>query len=144
MNTRRGSFRSDDCNRWVDDLLQTWQNLGKRLEDLVVVCDNAPCHSRLNASFENNEAYLLRLGPYSPMLNPIENVWSSLKSHVKSNLRIPEIQGPNIGEQKLQYLEGTVNGGIDALNNALCARSCQHSTTFHGQVMALENVNVGV
>ncbi|POM74901.1 Hypothetical protein PHPALM_8064 [Phytophthora palmivora] len=54
---------------------------------MVLVLDNAPCHCRAEQGFEETEfldATLLRLGPYSPMLNPIKNVFSTFKTAVKS------------------------------------------------------------
>ena len=53
---------------------------------IVMVIDNAPCHSRIEAIFEEQEFadnVLLRLSPYSPMFNPMENVWSAAKATVK-------------------------------------------------------------
>ncbi|POM71545.1 hypothetical protein PHPALM_11873 [Phytophthora palmivora] len=57
------------------------------LTDMVLVLDNAPCHCRAEQGFEETEfldATLLRLGPCSPMLNPIENGFSTFKTAVKS------------------------------------------------------------
>ena len=43
-----------------------------------MVVDNAPCHSNIEEVF-SEEVFLgcevLRLGPYNPMFNPIEQVW---------------------------------------------------------------------
>ncbi|KAG6946641.1 hypothetical protein JG688_00015939, partial [Phytophthora aleatoria] len=53
--------------------------------NIVVVLDNAPCHASAEAVFaepEFQDATLQRLRPYSPMLNPIENVFSAFKSKV--------------------------------------------------------------
>ena len=38
------------------------------------------------AEEEFNRNSILRLAPYSPMLNPIENVSSVIKANIKSNL----------------------------------------------------------
>ena len=56
-------------------MLEHWVNMWRRLEDLVVVADNAPCHFKLKDVFLINEANFLRLGPYSPMLNPVETTY---------------------------------------------------------------------
>ena len=56
------------------------------MENVVIVCDNAPVHVRLETVVEEEEfesATILRLGPYSAPLNPIEECWSVLKSHIK-------------------------------------------------------------
>lgn len=55
-----------------------------RLEELVVVCDNTTCHSIIEAAFENSTAPLLRLSTYSPMLHPIECIWSEIKTYAKN------------------------------------------------------------
>ncbi|XP_036342292.1 uncharacterized protein LOC118751578 [Rhagoletis pomonella] len=80
MERRRGSFKASDACQWIHTVIQKWVDLGNNLGDLVVVCDNAPCHSHLESAINNfnatDKATLLRLGPYSPMLTPIENIWS--------------------------------------------------------------------
>ena len=55
---------------------------------VVIVLDNAPCHSHIEEVLadEFRRNHVLRLAPYSPMLNPIENIWSVVKADVKSNL----------------------------------------------------------
>ena len=52
------------------------------LQNIVIVCDNAPCHSNIEAMIAENEfngARIIRLRPYSPQLNPIEAAWSFTK-----------------------------------------------------------------
>ena len=54
-----------------------------------MVVDNAPCHSNIKEVFCEEEflgCEVLRLGPYSPMFNPIEQVWSLIKAYVKQKL----------------------------------------------------------
>ena len=101
MTTKRGSFNAETANEWVIDLLHQWVQTGNRLEELVVVVDNAPCHSRIENVFVDVPAKLLRLGPYSPMLNPIENIWSKVKTYVKTNMSVPITTGPGICEQRV-------------------------------------------
>lgn len=88
-----------------------WQEMGNTLEELVVVCDNAPCHSRLEEAFLDTPAELLRLALYSPQLNPIETIWSKIKSYVKGQMEIPNVSPLNMGEQRLVYLENLINNG---------------------------------
>jgi len=63
---------------------------------------------------EFSTATLLRLSPYSPMFNPIENLWSQIKSRVKSMLREgfaafmgrpPLETNISLEEYRLSYLE---------------------------------------
>nr|CAI5841804.1 unnamed protein product [Callosobruchus analis] len=109
MERRRGSFSSDSANIWITNLLQRWQDMGNEVGDLVIVCDNAPCHARFEGVINNTEATLLRLGPYSPMLNPLENIWSKIKTYVKTHLRVPQVRGIGIVEQRLLYLEEIID-----------------------------------
>jgi len=58
------------------------------------------------------DASLLRLSKYSPMLNPIENMWSALKARVKTRLRDgvvafmgPPPDGQTRNEFRMQYME---------------------------------------
>ena len=54
-----------------------------------MVVDNAPCHSNIEEAFSEEEflgCEFLRLGPFSPMFNPIEQVWSLIKANVKQEL----------------------------------------------------------
>lgn len=144
METRRGSFNWQRVNEWVQSLLEEWVSNGFRLEDLVVVADNAPSHSRLSLVFEQSAAVLLKLGPYSPMLNPIESIWSKIKSHVKSAVQIPQVEGPGLQEQRLVYLEGLVNEAKNSITAGDCARAAQHASSFFNSALDMEDMNVGM
>ena len=49
----------------------------------IVVIDNAAFHSTKNISVPEN-IYLLRIPPYSPELNPCEQVWQYIKQRFKN------------------------------------------------------------
>ncbi|KAE9317207.1 hypothetical protein PF008_g18807 [Phytophthora fragariae] len=65
-------------------------------QKIVIVTDNAPAHSGVESlarlmlaedSVVNlHRLEILRLGPYSSMLNPIEGCWNSLKARLKKHL----------------------------------------------------------
>lgn len=143
MERRRGSFTAQLANAWVRGLLQQWTDMGNQLADLVIVCDNAPCHSSLEAVIDDTPANLLRLAPYSPMLNPIESIWSKVKIYVKTHLEVPRVAAPGVVEQRLVYLEGIIDQAKDSIVGGDCARSAQHSTTHHAAALAMENMPVG-
>ena len=82
---KRGSFTAEICQLWMQNLIDDLPH--QNGESYVIVCDNAPCHSKLEIACEPEHVKLLRLGPYSPALNPIEIIWSVVKSHVKSEMR---------------------------------------------------------
>ncbi|RLN20121.1 hypothetical protein BBJ28_00026789, partial [Nothophytophthora sp. Chile5] len=82
-----GSNKHVHSNEFIQNTLRKFEDVS----NVVVVLDNAPCHSRAEAVFEEPEcaeATLLRLEPYSPMLNPIENVFSAFKSAVKDFMTV--------------------------------------------------------
>lgn len=143
MDKRRGSFRATDANNWMQTVFTRWEEMGNELSELVVVCDNAPCHSKLEEVFLLSPATLLRLGPYSPQLNPIENIWSKVKSVVKSQMEVPTVARPNMGEQRLQYLEDLVEAAKGTISVGDCTRSILHSTSFHQIALSLEDMPVG-
>lgn len=143
IERRRGSFNSQAANRWLESLMISWENAGNRLHDLVIVCDNAPCHSRLEEVTNNTPVILLRLAPYSPMLNPIETIWSKIKCYVKQNLQVPVAVGQGLQEQRLVYLENIIDQAKNTIVGGDCARSAQHATSFNGAVLALDDMRVG-
>ena len=51
----------------------------------IVVIDNAGFHSTLNIDVPEN-IFLLRIPPYSPELNPCEQVWAWIKSRYKNRV----------------------------------------------------------
>nr|CAI5832429.1 unnamed protein product [Callosobruchus analis] len=91
----------------------------------------------------NEVATLLRLGPYSPMLNPIENIWSKIKTYVKTHLRVPQVRGIGIVEQKLLYLEEIMDSAKETIVGGDYARAVQHTTIFHAACLLLQNMQVG-
>lgn len=54
----------------MSELIQHWQDKGNEVNDLVIFCDNVPCHVKVEDIINGTGAILLCLGPYSPMLNP--------------------------------------------------------------------------
>ena len=58
-------------------------SLHKPREYKIVVIDNAGFHSTKNIEIPDN-IYLLRIPPYSPELNPCEQVWQYIKQRFKN------------------------------------------------------------
>ena len=57
------------------------------LDQVTVVCDNAPVHCDLEAVVANFPGVeLVRTAPYNTPLNPIETVWSSMKVDMKRDM----------------------------------------------------------
>ena len=112
-------------------------------QDTLFVCDNAPCHAHLDSLAQTGGITILRLGPYSPMLNPLETIWSKLKSQVKSQMNVPVVHGVGLGEQRLQFLENIVRNSLGCISTNDCVRSAQHTTTFHPLVLSSSDILPG-
>ena len=96
----------------------------QRIINPTMIVDNAPAHPRLEAAYENTSAKLLRLAPYSYLLNLIELVRSTMKSHVKPELqqRMRKICGfqrgtTSIHKQRMIVLEQIANKSIEKINS---------------------------
>ena len=143
MTRRRGAFKSDTAKAWLLEMLENLP-LGITVDSVVVVCDNAPCHSKFEECvIEQPGLTICRLGPYSPMLNPVETVWSKMKAVVKQRMRVPQVQRLGVGEQRLQYLEALIDEAMDRITVQNIVNSCQHSQGFFQRALNLEDMNVG-
>jgi len=130
-------------HEWVVDMLANLPQ-GITASNVVLVLDNAPCHSRMEEVEENIPGFkILRLGPYLPMLNPIENIWSKIKSHIKTNMRLPNVAPPNVGEQRLSFLEGLVDNAMATISPRDCAQCTQHALSLHAGILNIEDVQPG-
>ncbi|KAG3090946.1 hypothetical protein PI125_g17547 [Phytophthora idaei] len=94
---------------------------------------------------------MLKLGPYSPMLNPIENVFSAYKSAVKrflarqrpAILRVPE--DTTITEHRARYLELAADPLFaEVVTPDLCNRAFCHSLHHHQRALRFEDMEVGI
>ncbi|POM67189.1 Hypothetical protein PHPALM_16855 [Phytophthora palmivora] len=123
------------------------------LDEVVVVLDNAPCHTDAEDVFDEEEfedAEVLILGPYSPMLNPIENVFSVYKSAVKrflarqrpAILRVPD--GTTIAEHRAKYLNLAADSlFVEIVTPELCNRIFCHSLPHHQRALRYDDMEVG-
>lgn len=84
---------------------------------------------------------LLKLAAYYPMLDAIEAIWSKIKTLVKNNMSIPDVAATGVIQQKLVYLENIVDEAINTIARGDCARTVQHSSTFHAPALALEDMD---
>ena len=126
---RRGSFKKEQARAWVKECLR--QARRKHCGPVVLVIDNAPCHSGIEEVLldpEFSDHRILRLAPYSPMFNPIESVWSMVKAHVKRALaekldfilRNEDRFGISKSEYRLRELEGLIIEAISKITPLVC------------------------
>ncbi len=77
---------------------------------------------------------ILRLAPYSAMLNSIEHVWCVVKTHIKHRMQVSFkelIAGDPAGiltkiEFHLRFLERSADESMAHVTQEMCARSCNH------------------
>lgn len=144
IEVRRGAFKGRVANDWMRRLANSIEGRGVPLDSVLVVCDNLPAHSQLEVAAQDCGLTLLRLGPYSPMLNPIENIWSVVKAAVKRVNRNSVVVVLGVGPQRLQYLENVIQQSIPEITPYLCSQAINHSTRFHRGALAMEDMEVGV
>ncbi|KAE9048820.1 hypothetical protein PR001_g3686 [Phytophthora rubi] len=146
--TKLGSNKYQHSNEFIRNTLRKFADVS----NVVVVLDNAPCHARAEAVLAEAEfaaATLLRLGPYSHMLNPIENVFSAFKSAVKDFMteRRAEIiavpPGITMKAHHQRFLLEAAETLFPRVATAqLCASCYRHTLRFHVKVAALEDMHV--
>lgn len=137
FQVKRGSFKKDEARQYIQETLRQAEITYGR--QVVLVIDNAPAHSNVENEIPTEilgEHVILRLGPYSPMLNPIEGIWSVIKAYVKramadsnNSYLTADRNGLSITEFRLRTLETLVNEAIVSVTPELCVRmisSVQH------------------
>jgi predicted RNA-binding protein with RPS1 domain len=148
--SRRGSLKAVDFNNWVIRCLRSLIDIP--MGQVVLVIDNAPCHSRIDL-IKNEEEFaaieILRLGPYSPALNAIEAVWSSVKSKIKQDmaLLLPEIinnpRGVTQLEHRLLILERVAREAMRLVTWQKVVACIQHTQQHYETVLELRDLPVG-
>ena len=78
-----------------------------------------------------------------PCFTPLKHCGAVLSQASKANYAYPQVQGPQMGEQRLVYLENIVQESVNGLSDQLCSRAHQHTTAFHSKAMNLEDMSVG-
>ena len=122
FSTRRGAFKADDCVNWFQELIELCNE--RRIEEPTIIFDNAPAHCRVETlGVQYPHVQFLRLASYSYLLNPIELVWSILKTEIKSKLRerMPHLlnvvpnNGISMAGQRMAKIEGIANESVNVI-----------------------------
>lgn len=150
LERRRGSYRRDDCCDWLRRMLRA---VPEPLNNVVIVCDNAPVHSALETVFEEEEfsgAILLRASPYSAPINPIEECWSIMKANMKRLLanRMTEMlgstpEGMTQTEHRLSFLEQAIDDSIHTITPRVCLSTFNHIQKHFRTILDLGDLKMG-
>ena len=139
FSTKRGALKSCDFNEWIQQLIAKCEE--KHIRNPTFVIDNAPAHSKVETVLESHEnVEILRLAPYSYLLNPIELLWSSFKSNVKREMRqempglltVQRTANASLSEQRIQALEAIAARCIScATSEKLMSYANRVGTYYH-------------
>ena len=77
------------------------------------------------------------------MLNPVETFWSKMKAVLKQRMRVPQVQPPRVGEQRLAYVQGLIVESMGLITAQDIVNSCQHAQGFFQCPLNLEDMKVG-
>ena len=152
---RRGNYKMPEARNFVKRLIDTMVGNGTVITNLVIVCDNAPCHSNIEVLLLERGyvgARIIRLGPYSPQLNPIESVWSTVKAKfeglhaIRKNDMMAGVQQNDITntEYRLRYLETIIDDSMTTVTRNKCLQCFNHVQGLHPRVLAMEDLICGV
>ncbi|KAG3010440.1 hypothetical protein PC121_g15865 [Phytophthora cactorum] len=141
-NLPRGSIRMDvnaDFLNEIYDKVKASPTLQEHFQGkkVVVVLDNAPAHNQTRERIEkHDDLVLLRLAPYSPMCNPIEECFSVFKAKVKSHLALSREElvatrpCGTIAAARMEILERAAKRCIGCMDLRLVNKmslDCQHA-----------------
>ena len=113
--------------------------------------DNAPCHSNIEEVFSEEEflgCEVLRLGPYSPMFNPIEQIWSLIKAYIKQELAAKIVSilamerrdGLSITGQRVRALTSLIEEELERVTPKVCNHFIAGIQSKIPPAVALEDV----
>ncbi|EGZ21535.1 hypothetical protein PHYSODRAFT_299225 [Phytophthora sojae] len=150
---RWGTNNADTIDSFVMALLDGLMDKGVSMFDLVVVCDNASIHTNVKEITRRAEyagVEFSNLSPYSPMLNPIENVFSVFKSGVKAFLaaqRDKILQVPpnqTKAAHRAHYLLRAAKYSMSVkVTPDLCDSEAAHILSFHAAALDEHDMLVG-
>lgn len=138
---------------WLKDVCQmVIETYGTSLNSLVIVLDNAPCHAKAEIAVADLPGVeILRLGPYSPVLNPIENAWSSIKAHIKKReaesmdylQQAYTNSGLSQAEFRMQFVEQLIDEARQLITPIMCLNYVNHVQAFFSDVLHMKDLPVG-
>lgn len=119
---------------------------------VAIVIDNAPCHRGIEDLIHSDYAgrvQILRLGPYSPQLNPIEGCFSAFKSEVKRLLSEQRAEfdcrgnDTSLTERRFRILEETATKAKDVITLRLVYNHERHCEAAVISALNFEDMLMG-
>ena len=137
---RRGDFKVDSAEASVLEMLENLQPR-VRVACVVLVWDNFPCHLCEN---DNMGLICLSFGTVLPNVEPCgDNLEQSESNEFKQWKRVPQLQPPGMGEQRLEYVEGLIDDFMGLITLQDIVNACQHAQGIFQRALNLEDMEVG-
>ncbi|RHY99669.1 hypothetical protein DYB37_012396 [Aphanomyces astaci] len=151
----RGSIKMDKNAQFVEDDYRaakaseayTASFVGKKV---VIVLDNAPVHSQTEQRVaSHDDMVLLRLWPYSPMLNPIDSCFCVLKAKIKvylaerTNLLFDRGDFNSYLESRMRFLEEAATECLPRITQYFVIREAMFCQRNIEEALNLENMQYG-
>ncbi|KAJ0397065.1 hypothetical protein ATCC90586_004911 [Pythium insidiosum] len=130
-----------------------------RGKGVVLVLDNAPAHERTedllkerldeDPTLPRGRCFILRLGPYSPMCNPIEGCFSKLKAEVKDymsanrHLLSQTEPGETLERRKRDLLRNAAEHALLAITSTLVVNKELHCAVWWQRAEDGEDMRLG-
>lgn len=143
MNCLKSIDKEEDYNSYINILLSRWHEMGHPFKNLLIICDKTFSYNAIEsdvAKITNSKAKVMRLDAYTPMLNPMETIWSKMKNYVKAHLSMQ--QPTESSEHRLQQLEQYINEAWASTTLVDCTHAIEFSTSFHADALSMRDMHV--
>jgi len=103
------------------------------------IFDNCRCHFQVQTCFSNHKTE--RIPPYSPFLNPIEELFSNVKRSVRTHIseNLEEICHLT-GQAKDNWLFGKIENECNSISSESCDMWVKHRKTFYPECILMSDV----
>lgn len=131
-NTRSSSIptsnsRKSDMQKWLTEHGIPFNALSRNVElyDLIIRNKQRFISYRIDEIIKSKGFEILRLPPYHPELNAIENIWGILKNKIASK---------NIG-QNMTEVQNLIAEGLNSIDNNIWLNTCKHVEKIEKEYM---------
>jgi len=146
---RVGAFNTASFNDFLQGLCTELRRQG--FYNPIFVMDNCPIHSRANLEVlrEHGGVEYRFLPPWTPMLNPIEEVFAGLKRAIRTELTIThrdELRAIDLGprgdkaRRRGEILDRAFATALDGIHPNRVNTHITHTNTVIGQVVRMEDL----
>lgn len=153
-----GALKPEEMNAFICRALDKIADGGKgerqqaSLADVALVIDNSPCHASIEELFADEryrEVALVRLPPFSPMLNPCDSVFANFRAAAKQFLHTNEQQlvnasdGTTVIEHRTSFLvRAAVEFFPQAATPEECAKSFEQTRVLTQEALCADDVDM--